>query len=182
MVANTVGGPSVVLGAGLLGVVDDRQLAFALAQQLTYLRPGYFLCRLFPSPSQLRLVVLATIKLVVPGVALAPADALEVGKLVEQLATAFAQTGVPQQLAALARPFCEGTERLDLVPWWNAVGLTANRAGFLLCDDLQLAVQTVQLEPSPFGSMSSSEKARELIGYSISPEYFELRRQLGLGQ
>jgi hypothetical protein len=179
MLANTTGGPSVVVGAPLLGPIGEAELAFALGQQLTYLRPGLFLCRLFPSPMQIRLVLLAAARLGAPGLAVEPTEAAEVARLQEQLA-AVMPAGPSPQLVSGAQLLLDPRNRPDLGAWWNALTHTANRVGLIFAGDLHVAVRTLQLEPSPFGSIPASERIRELLTYSISPEYLQVRRELGL--
>jgi hypothetical protein len=61
-----------------------------------------------------------------------------------------------------------------------AVDYTSTRAGFLLCNDLEVAAQQVQAEPIAVGSVDPKDKIRDLIQWSVSEEYFELRSHLGL--
>jgi tetratricopeptide (TPR) repeat protein len=176
LVANTTGSPSLVVNQMLLSSVDEKQLAFTLGQQLTYLRPAYFLCRLFPAPNQLRLLLAAVVKLVNPA-ANVPPDALE---LTSQLAQPLqSQPGLLQQVAGLLRPLA-ASGAIDLTPWWNTVGLAANRVGFILCDDLAVAAKVIQSEPTIFGTMPASDKVKRLIAYCVSPEYARVRRELGI--
>jgi tetratricopeptide (TPR) repeat protein len=176
LVANTTGSPTLVVNQMLLSSVDEKQLAFTLGQQLTYLRPAYFLCRLFPAPNQLRLLLAAVFKLVNPA-ANVPPDALE---LTAQLTQPFqSHPGLLQQLAELLRPLASsGT--LDLTPWWNSISLAADRVGFILCDDLQVAAKVIQSEPTVFGTMPASDKVKRLVAYCVSPEYARVRRELGI--
>ena len=85
MVANTAGGASVIVGERLLNLHSEKELAFTIAQQLTFLRPGLFLSLIFPSPAQLRTVLLAALRLCTPGLSIPAADAVEVDRLVQRL-------------------------------------------------------------------------------------------------
>jgi len=58
--------------------------------------------------------------------------------------------------------------------------ITATRAGFLVCNDLDVAARLVQTEPVAVGVVEPKEKIRDLIQWSISDEYFTLREHLGL--
>jgi hypothetical protein len=49
-----------------------------------------------------------------------------------------------------------------------------------LCNDLETAVQQVMSEPISVGSVDPRDKIRDLIQWSVSEEYFELRARLGL--
>ena len=59
--------------------------------------------------------------------------------------------------------------------------LTATRAGFLICNDLEIATRLVQTEPVSIGVADPKDKMRDLILWSISDEYFTVREHLGLG-
>lgn len=181
LVANTTESPSVVVSQALLSDPNEKKLAFSLGQQLTYLRPDYYLCRLFPSPAQLRLVLLAALKLAQPRLAVRPADAAEVDKLVQQLAEpVHASPGLVQRIAGLGQALAADAAGLDLNPWWNHVALTANRVGYILCGDLQVAAQAIQSEPAIFGAMPASDKVRELVTYSVLPPFHRARSELGI--
>lgn len=181
MVANTTESPSIVVSEELLSSPREKPLAFTLGQQLTYLRPAYYLCRLFPSPGHLRLVLLAALRLAQPRLAIRPEDAVEVDRLAQQMGEAVhAQPGLLQQLAALGQPLAAAAATLDLTPWWNHLGLTANRVGLIFCDDLDAAAQAIQSEPAIFGAMPASDKVRELVTYSVLPDYHRVRRELGI--
>jgi hypothetical protein len=69
---------------------------------------------------------------------------------------------------------------VDLRKWAMAVDYTSTRAGFLLCNDLEVAAQQVMAEPIAVGSVDPKDKIRDLIQWSVSEEYFELRGHLGL--
>lgn len=68
----------------------------------------------------------------------------------------------------------------DVASWLEAVEDTANRVGLIFCDDLEAAREYLMSEPQPLGARSVAQKMTALIEYSISPEYLELRKQLGI--
>lgn len=63
--------------------------------------------------------------------------------------------------------------------WLEASELTANRAGFILCDDLYTAAKMVAKESGP-SSLTKTEQLQELLAYSVSEDYFMVRSKLGL--
>ncbi len=85
-----------------------------------------------------------------------------------------------EQLALVVQRFIQGKGQIDLARWSQAVDLTAHRAGFLICNDLALSARFIQLEPATVGGMSAKDKIKELVLYSISEEYFDLRQHLGI--
>ena len=68
----------------------------------------------------------------------------------------------------------------DLSQWLRAVDYSADRIGLLLCGDLRQSIACVKNETFQIGKSSVKDKVKELILYSISDEYFALRRELGL--
>ena len=76
------------------------------------------------------------------------------------------------------------TDVFDSVPdvsrWLEGLDHTANRLGFLVCNDLSEAVQTIRNEMVIISRASVADRIQELILFSISDEYFALRKGLGV--
>jgi hypothetical protein len=85
-----------------------------------------------------------------------------------------------EQLAVVVQRFLETKAEADLHKWSNAVDYTSSRAGFLVCNDLEVAARLVQAEPMMIGSVEPKNKVRDLIQWSVSDEYFALREHLAL--
>lgn len=62
----------------------------------------------------------------------------------------------------------------------TATELTANRAGLILCNAIEVAAKLVSIEPATLGSPPPKEKVKELLLYSISEEYLHVRVLLGM--
>ena len=69
---------------------------------------------------------------------------------------------------------------LDVSRWLEGLDHTANRLGFLVCNDLSEAVQTIRNEMVIISRASVADRIQELILFSISDEYFVLRKGLGI--
>jgi hypothetical protein len=85
-----------------------------------------------------------------------------------------------EQLGVVVQQFLATKAEADLKRWSNAVDYTATRAGYLMCNDLEVAARLAQAEPVTVGSEDPKEKVRDLVQWTISDEYFTLREQLGL--
>jgi len=85
-----------------------------------------------------------------------------------------------EQLALVVQRFIQTKGQIDLGKWSQAVDLTSHRTGFLICNDLALAARFIQMEPATVGGLSAKDKIKELVLYSISEEYFDLRQHLGI--
>jgi tetratricopeptide (TPR) repeat protein len=170
--------PSFVVGADLLQGRPEKELAFAIARQLTFLRPEHYLRLAVPTVSELKIVFLAALKLVQPQMPV-KADPNIVGQYVDAMRRTVAPA-VLEQLALVVQKFIQAKGEADINKWTQAVELTAHRAGFILCNDLETAAKMVSTEPVPVGGMSAKDKIRELVLFSISEDYFSVRQHLGL--
>jgi tetratricopeptide (TPR) repeat protein len=171
--------PSLVVGAELLQGRGDKELAFPIARYLTMLKPEHYLRLTIQTNTELGIAFLAAVKLVQPNFPAPPNQAATV----EQYLAAMRTTVRPEwheQLALVVQSFIKTKGQIDLQRWSQAVDLTAHRAGFLLCNDLALAARFIQMEPATVGGMSAKDKIKELVLYSISEEYFDLRQHLGI--
>ncbi len=67
---------------------------------------------------------------------------------------------------------------LDMKKWIAAVDLTADRVGFVMANDLELA--SAVIKASPEDSMPHKERLKELYLFSSSRQYTELREKIGI--
>jgi hypothetical protein len=74
-----------------------------------------------------------------------------------------------------------GGGSLDLKKWVAAIDLTADRAGFLLAHDLEVAGELVKASGDEAASVPVKERLTELILFATGDEYFTLRQRLGIG-
>jgi hypothetical protein len=174
--AHTTEAASFVVGAELLQGKSERELAFAVARRLAYLRPEHRLCTVFTSPPQLHAVLLAALRLVDPGRAL-PSVA-EVDQLVRYLASRLPPAQL-EQLRRLTSGLAHTPTEQDLARWMSAVELTSQRAGLILCADLETAAGMIRRESTQAG-LPVEEAVRQLLAFGVSEEYCQVREHLGL--
>lgn len=91
---------------------------------------------------------------------------------------------VPQQVlvqvAVIARKMSSDFKNGAIAGWRNTTDLTANRAGLILCNDLQVAARRVAVETGGLSTLPARDRLRDLLAYSVSEGYFAVRRHLGL--
>ena len=58
--------------------------------------------------------------------------------------------------------------------------LTTCRAGFVVSNDLELAQEMIKGADEASAAVPQKERLKELILYSVSEDYFALRRQTGI--
>ncbi len=171
--------PSIVLGASAL-VLDlpTQAAAFIAARHLTYYRPGLYLRHLVPTGTGLRAWVFAAIRMIVPQF---PVSADLEGPVRENLSVLESMvTGPARDRLASAVTKLLQAGAIDLKRWVAGVDLTADRAGFVICNDLELSSEMIKAADDGSSAVPQKERLRELVLYSTSEEYFALRRRLGL--
>jgi hypothetical protein len=173
--------PAIIVGAGLLQGKQEKDLAYSLGKRLSLLRADHVLRwpRIVPQVGELKAFFLAALRLVQPKLQVKADMEQPVTERVELLRR-FMPPQYMETLAEVVRRFMESKAEVDLHKWAKAVDYTSTRAGFLLCNDLETAAQQVLSEPISVGSADPRDKVRDLIQWSVSEEYFELRARLGL--
>jgi tetratricopeptide (TPR) repeat protein len=171
--------PAIGIGHAAAGDSPQQALAFVTARHLSYLRPGHFIRQLVPTGTGLRAWLMAAIRIVMPKfpvpVAL-EAHVKSCNVAIEKLLTAPQREG----LRSLTQKLLGATPELDMKRWLAGVDLTADRVGLVLSNDLKLATAIISASPEESSSVSTKEREHELLRYSISEEFFELRRRLGI--
>ena len=171
--------PVVGLGQGALGEAPPQALAFVAARHLSYLRPGHLLRLLVPRGRGLRGWLLAAIEAAQPGFPVPPAMKDVVGRNREAIERTL-QAEEREELAAVVHRLLAAAPELDLKRWIAAVDLTADRVGFLVAGDLEVAAAVIKASPEQAAGASSRERLKELYLYSVSDAYLRLREHLGI--
>lgn len=171
--------PAVSLGKGALAGGPAQALAFVGGRHLSYLRPGHYLRMMVPTGSGLRAWLLAAIK---SAVGQFPVPKELANSVDEHLAAFKKHLSAPQQetLRSLVQRLLNAAPELDLKKWVATVDLTADRAGFILANDLELATAVVRASPDETAGAPQKERLKELHLYAVSEEYLALRHKLGI--
>jgi hypothetical protein len=69
---------------------------------------------------------------------------------------------------------------LDLKRWVRSVDQAADRAGLILCGDLDTSIALLRSEPARQGAVEPVARARDLLVYSVSTSYMALRERLSI--
>jgi hypothetical protein len=148
---------------------------FICARHLSDYRGEHYIRTLMPSNTELKTVLMAALRIV----NLVPADPA-VDPIAVELRSKMNAAQI-DALGTLGRRFVAAGARTDVKRWLQTVELTACRAGFLICNDLETAARMIQtLGATSAVDLPPKEKIKELVLFSVSEEYFRLRQVLGI--
>jgi golgin subfamily B member 1 len=170
--------PSFVVRAGLLQGRPEREIAYVAARQLTFMRSEHFLKLALPTNTELKTALLSAVYLVQPKFPV-PNEARNLVAQYIPMLQAKVTPQILEQLGHVVHRFLQHAGRIDLAKWGNAVELTTNRVGFVICGDIQVAAKMISVEPTVVGGPQVKDKIKELVLYSVSEDFFEVRQHLG---
>ena len=171
--------PAVVAGQAVLSGFQPQELTFICGKLLTLYRGEFFIKTLFPTQTELEVLLYAGIKIARPDFALPPAQQAQVMPVAQVLASKMQPMQV-EVLKQAVKIFFDQGAKVNLKKWLQGVEVTSARAGLLLCADMEIARKIIQQEPQMPGDLSPAEKMKELLVFSTSPKYFALRKALGI--
>ncbi|HZF55627.1 MAG TPA: tetratricopeptide repeat protein [Polyangiaceae bacterium] len=171
--------PSIVLGSAALAPdLPTQAAAFIAARHLTYYRPGLYLRHLVPTGTGLRAWLFAAIKMVSPTFPIAK----EIEAQVRENQNAIEPTvvGPARELLVSAVTKLLQAGAIDLKKWVVGVDLTADRAGFVLANDLELAQEMIKAADEGSAALPQKERLKELTLFGVNEKYFAIRRRIGV--
>jgi hypothetical protein len=171
--------PASVAGQTVLTGFTPQELTFIVGKHLSGYRGEHYIKNLFPTLNELKVILFAGVKIViadftVPG---------EMAQAVNATATELVKHMIPVQresLRLVVQKWMEDGAKADLKRWMQAIEITASRAGLLLCADLEIAKKIIAAEPQLPGDLPPADKMKELLVFSVSEQYFMLRKTLGI--
>ncbi|MFA6032552.1 MAG: tetratricopeptide repeat protein, partial [Myxococcota bacterium] len=167
---------SVVAGEDMFGERPRRDAWFLLARELTFARPEFAIPASLPQV-EMNAVWNALLSLV------SPSGARDVtSEPVARWRTRMAGRLSPDQLTTMKALLSGhlGEKGPGLMEFIEGVEYTSLRAGFALSGDLGQAISLSQSTPSRLAKPAFRSVVRELVMYSVSEGYFELRSKMGL--
>jgi len=170
--------PGTALGPQVRSGMTVQQLAFLTGRHLTYYRPEHYALVFFPTLADVSSLVLASVRLVIPGITVPPPADGE-SKVAANLASRLPDDKKTAVEDAVARLDARGG-RLDLLAWIRHVELTASRAGLLLAGDLRVPMRLMKEESRAIGELSAETKRGDLLAFCASDAYGKLRERMGV--
>jgi golgin subfamily B member 1 len=165
--------PATECGMMLLRGYKPKDLQFVTAHHLAYHRAEHYIRKMRPSAQELSQALIVAMRAVGEGTPEAEA--------VWAVLKAKMQPTQVEEIVKACKAFAKRGMRTDIKRFIQTVELTACRAGFLVANDLEASVSMLgQLESAGPDDLPPGEKAKELVLFSISPEYFRLREAIGI--
>jgi tetratricopeptide (TPR) repeat protein len=173
--------PAVVLGQRAFAEdMGPLQSAFVAGLELAHTLPGLRLRTLLPNMTMLKAWLLGAIRMVKPRFPVAA----ELEQGVAEAAATLQQHATGEQrdylVHAVSKLLQDGAA-LDLKRWVRGVDQAADRAGLILCGDLEVAATIARNEVSRPSAVEGTARARDLLVYSVSPGYLAVRERLAIG-
>ena len=171
--------PALVIGKGIEQRGSEVELVFEMGKRMAYLRPERFVRSAVPSAPALDVALRAALAFAGTPIGAGGHNG-EVDKLAGDLGRVVPKT-VSEQIAAVGRQLvAERGDTLDVSAWMRGADLTSARVGFALTNDLASAARVIATEPVAGSAVSPKDRMRDLLAYSVSEDYFAVRKVLGL--
>jgi hypothetical protein len=171
--------PASVAGQTVLTGFAPQELTFIVGKHLSTYRGEHYIKNIFPTLGELKVVLFSAIKLIIADFQVPPEMAQAVNQTAQQIAR-FIQPVERDSLRLVVQKFVEEGAKADLKRWMQATDITAARAGLLLCADLEIAKKIIGAEPQLPGDLPPADKMKELLIFSVSDQYLQLRKALGI--
>jgi hypothetical protein len=171
--------PASIAGQSVLTGFSPQELTFIVGKHLAYYRGEHYIKHLFPTVPELTMLLFAGMKMVHPDTPVPGEMTAQVKSVTTELARYMEPIRI-EGLRLVVRKFIEDGAKANIKRWSQAVELTACRAGLLLCGDLEIARKIIGAEPQTPGDLPPQEKLKELVVFSVSTQYFALRKALGI--
>ena len=171
--------PASVAGQTVLTGFTPQELVFIVGKHLSGYRGEHYIKNLFPTLNELKVILFAGVKIVMPEFSVPG----EMAQAVNATATELLKHVQPVQresLKIVVQKWMEDGAKADLKRWMQATEITACRAGLLLCGDLEIAKKIIAAEQQLPGDLPPAEKMKELLVFSVSEQYFAVRKTLGI--
>jgi hypothetical protein len=171
--------PASVAGQTVLTGFTPQELTFIVGKHLSGYRGEHYIKNLFPTLNELKVILFAGVKIVIPEFVTPP----EMAEAVNATALELVKHMQPVQresLRLVVQKWIEDGAKADLRRWMQATEITACRVGLLLCGDLEIAKKIIAAEQQLPGDEPPAEKVKEVLVFSVSEQYFALRKAIGI--
>jgi len=171
--------PALLIGQGFAQRCSEGDLIFEVGKRMAFLRPERFLRSALPSPGALDVTLRAALALAGAPIGNGAHNG-EVDRLTDHLRRLVPRPAAEQLTVVGRKLLAARGEVIDMEAWMAAADMTAARVGFVLANDLGLAARMIATEPAGGSPLPAKQRLRDLLAYSVSEDYFAVRKFLGL--
>jgi tetratricopeptide (TPR) repeat protein len=171
--------PASVAGQTVLTGFTPQELTFIIGKHLAMYRGEHYIKTLFPTVTELTVLLFAGMKMVAPETP-CPPDIDKQVMATAQTLRGFMQPVQLEGLRMVVKKFIAEGAKANIKRWVQCVEVTAARSGFLLAGDLDIAKKIIAAEQPLPGDLAPAEKLKELLSFAVSEQYFHLRQALGI--
>lgn len=172
--------PALIASKAVTADAAEASLKFRAGRAIARARPEHLLSAMLPSATNLRNAVYGAIAASVSGATL-PGDVANEARRYAEMYKKYLQPAVLEQLGTIGGKLVAKGE-VDMRKWVQGATYTVTRAGFILCDSLDVAAKIITQEGDAGQAVPYKERIRDLIAYSVSDPYLRVRKELGFGR
>jgi len=172
------GSMSLQIGFDVYNNNRDKELLYMLGKSITYLRPEFMLAKIV-SGHVVKNIFLGVLSYVRPSLSLS--GDMEQLQAITNFFEKYTSPETLESIKDVVEAFFNAKGSIDLNKWLNAVEFTGNRVAFLFTQDLELLQNMFKRET--VGLLSKADykaKMADILNYSVSNDYLELRKEIGL--
>jgi len=173
--------PALVVGADMLTGHDERETAFLVGRQLTYLHPMHFLATV-KNMSELMVYIAAALKFRRPETPITTGAEFisEVVRLIERRMPQQQKNMLMKLTGDLVARHPDMDFRAMFTDFFKDIERTSLRTGMLVCGKPDVVMGILRAEEVSFSGMPQRERMEEVTRFAISEDHFILRRALGV--
>jgi tetratricopeptide (TPR) repeat protein len=171
--------PASLAGQTVLTGFQPQELTFICGKHLASYRGEHYIRTLFPTQAELTIMLFAGVMLSAPNTPMPPDMAQQIRMTAQELGR-FIQPVQLEGLRTVVKRFIDEGAKANIKRWNFAVEMTAARAGFALCGDLEICKKVLSSEQTRPGEPTAAEKMQGLLAYSVSEDYAKVRQALGV--
>lgn len=173
--------PALIVGSDMLTGHDEREVAFYIGRQLSYLHPMHFLAAV-KNLTELKIFLAAALKFCKPETQISTG-----ADIVLQLVRMIDRRMPQQQKNQLAKLVDEMSSRYPAMDFgqmyeefFRGLEATALRSGVLVSGNVQTVLNILRTEDASFSGMAQRDRMEEVVRFTLSEDHFILRRALGV--
>jgi hypothetical protein len=177
--ANRTIHPSVLAGRDAVAETGEAGLKFRTGRVIARAKPEHILSAILTSPG-LRNTVWGAVAATNPE-AKVPTDCKSEAAAYAEVMQKFLQASRLDQVRQIAGKIVRSGD-VDARPWFSAMAYTTARAGFVVCDNLEVAAAILTREGDDGNPVSAKDRVRDLVAFSVSEGYMRIRKDLNFGR